>query len=538
METEKVGQPCPAPGCNSSDGYGVDDRGWGHCFVCKINIPPRSGATPIEPRLALVNTHDRSPALRPFPDVWNALPERGISKSTAEKYKVWKEDGCYFFPSYRGNKVVGYKMRTEGKQFKWRGQQADLFGQQLFPPKSAKQITVVEGEFDALAAFELLGSRYPVVSVLNGTGTALRDIKANYEYLNSFDTVVFAFDGDDPGVTAAKECGRLFQPGKVRIVSLKKFKDANEYLLNNAAKEFSDEWWKGPALIMDGLKIGKDMWDEIEHRPSYFTTAYPWAGLNHLTYGVRLSELVVITAQTKVGKTSILKELEYKLLMDPELIERKYGVGFLHLEEPNYDTAMGLMSIHANKPFHLPDVEKTSEELRKAYDAVVNSDRVVIWDHFGSNTVDAVVNKVRHMAALGCKYIVLDHLSIVVSDQSGDERKQLDEIATKLKTACMELNIALIAVIHQNRAGEIRGTAGVEQLANITIKLHRDKLDLDPWRRNVTKVVVQDNRFCGRTGPACYLFYNEVTNRLTELTEAEAKRFEDGGTIRDDEIPL
>jgi len=26
--------------------------------------------------------------------------------------------------------------------------------------------------------------------------------------------------------------------------------------------------------------------------------------------------------------------------------------------------------------------------------------------------------KIRHMAALGCKYIVLDHLSIVVSDQS------------------------------------------------------------------------------------------------------------------------
>lgn len=47
--------------------------------------------------------------------------------------------------------------------------------------------------------------------------------------------------------------------------------------------------------------------------------------------------------------------------------------------------------------------------------------------------MDAVLDKVRHMHALGCKYTVLDHLSIVVSDQSGDERKQLDEISTKLK---------------------------------------------------------------------------------------------------------
>jgi hypothetical protein len=91
------------------------------------------------------------------------------------------------------------------------------------------------------------------------------------------------------------------------------------------------------------------------------------------------------------------------------------------------------------------------------------------------------------MHALGCKYIVLDHLSIVVSDQSGDERKQLDEISTKAKTLCMNLNIALICVIHQNRQGQIRGTAGVEQLANIVLKLYRDNTDLNEWRRNVTR---------------------------------------------------
>ena len=149
------------------------------------------------------------------------------------------------------------------------------------------------------------------------------------------------------------------------------------------------------------------------------------------------------------------------------------GIGLLHLEEPNSDTALGLMSITANKPLHLPDVRETvdNDELRKYFDSTINNDRVVIWDHFGSNSIHEVLAKIRHMHNLGCKYIVLDHLSIVVSDQSGDERKQLDEISTKLKTLCMELNIAVIAVIHQNRQGQIRGTAGVEQLANMVIKL-------------------------------------------------------------------
>jgi twinkle protein len=269
------------------------------------------------------------------------------------------------------------------------------------------------------------------------------------------------------------------------------------------------------------------MWEEISTPKNYETCPYPWEGMNYMTYGIRLSELVIVTAETGVGKTSVLKEIEYNLLSTTDK-----GVGFLHLEEPNSDTALGLMSIDANKPLHLPDVraEVTKDELRKHYDTVINNDRVVIWDHFGSNSVHEVLNKIRHMHNLGCKYIVLDHLSIVVSDQSGDERKQLDEITTKLKTLCMELNIAVIAVIHQNRAGQIRGTAGVEQLANIVIKLHRDKEDPDEWRRNVTKIVVQKNRFCGRTGPGVYLWYCPETGRLLELDKDQIVQYESGAT--------
>jgi twinkle protein len=162
----------------------------------------------------------------------------------------------------------------------------------------------------------------------------------------------------------------------------------------------------------------------------------------------------------------------------------------------------------------------------------------VIYDHFGSNEIESIVAKVRHMAALGCKYIVLDHLSIVVSDQNGDERKQLDEISTKLKTLCMEANIALIAVIHQNRQGQIRGTAGVEQLANIVLRLERDLTSPDPWRRNVTKVWVEKNRFCGRTGPASWLFFDDITGRMIELDDVAITKYEEGITISDADIPF
>jgi twinkle protein len=468
------------------------------------------------------------------------LPDRKISKATCERYKVWREDGKDYFAAFNEGKHVGTKWRSlENKRDqRWTGEQHDLFGQHLFPAGCAKSITITEGEYDAMSAYEMMGSRWPVVSVLNGTGSAMQDIKRNYEYLNSFEHIVLSFDADEAGNAVVKPIAGLFPAGKVRIVRHQKHKDANDYKVAGDGATYTKEWWDAPKYTPDGLKIGTDIWDEIINRPSHYQVDYPFKGLNRLTYGLRLSEMVVLTAETGIGKTSVLKEIEYALLQNPELKEKGYGVGFIHLEEPNYDTALGLMSIHNSKPYHLPDTERTVDELRDAYNAVINSERVVIWDHFGSNSVEAVLDKIRHMAALGCKYIVLDHLSIVVSDQSGDERKQLDEIATKAKTLCMELNLALICVIHQNRQGQIRGTAGVEQLANIVIKMYRNNTDMDEWRRNVTKLVVEKNRFSGRTGPACWLWWNDMTNRLVELTPEEIQRYEEGGTIRDYEQPF
>lgn len=467
------------------------------------------------------------------------LPNRRISKATCERYKIWRENGRDYFPSFKEGKHVGTKYRgvEDKKDQSWTGEQGELHGQFLFPAGSAKQITITEGEYDMLSAYEMLGSRWPVVSVLNGTGSALQDCKNNFEYLNSFEQVVIDFDADAAGQKAAKQVAELPWPaGKLRIVKHQKHKDANDYKLAGHVKEYANEWWNASRFMPDSLKLGTDLWEEISNRPKHFQVEYPFEGLNRLTYGLRLSEMVVLTAETGIGKTSVLKEIEYSLLQNPEVVEKKYGVGFIHLEEPNYDTALGLMSIHNSKPYHLPDTERTTDELRSAFDAVINSERVVLYDHFGSNSVEVILDKIRHMAALGCKYIVLDHLSIVVSDQSGDERKQLDEIATKAKTLCMELNLSLLCVIHQNRQGQIRGTAGVEQLANIVIKMYRDNTDLDEWRRNVTKLVVEKNRFSGRTGPACWLSYNGATGRLSELNPEEVARYEEGGTIRDHEI--
>jgi twinkle protein len=490
-----------------------------------------------------ISTKDRE--VTPLPnDTQPAIKDRMISSSAVAKYKISvnlnpEAPVAHVYPYFdTSGHHIGNKIRLKPEFVKKEGKKgfycegefkdAALFGMQEFPA-GGKAVTITEGELDALAAFELTGSRFPCVSV-RGASSAKDDCARVLDYLSTFDKVVINFDNDEVGQKAAVQVANLFELGKAYILKLKEGKDANDYLMAGHGKQYVDEWYRAPAYTPDGLKLGTDMWDEIINHKDPKSVPYPWEGLNHHTYGIRLSELVIVTADRGVGKTSVLKEIEYSLLMNPELIEQKAGVGFLHFEEPNYDTVIGLMSIHNGKPYHLPDTERSDDELRKAYEDVICTDRVVIWDHFGSNNIDAVLAKVRHMAALGCKYIVIDHLSIIVSDQSGDERKQLDEISTKLKMLCMEKDLAIICVIHQNRNGEIRGTAGVEQLANVVIKLEREWRDENEWRRNITRMLVDKNRFCGRTGPACYVFWNEIRNRLEELHKDQIQEYESGGT--------
>jgi twinkle protein len=536
----KVIKHGPCPECGSKDNLAIyEDHE--HCFSFDCTYHKQYGDKKIKKdadqdfpeEKVSVKKEIISLPLKTMP----AIKARGLDTSTVAKYKVTvntnpESDIECVFPLFDENEQhIANQIRLAEKQFKVQGSldNAGLFGQQAFPA-GGRSITITEGYYDAMAGFQLTGSRYPNVGVMSSS-SAKKEVVRNFEYVNSFGEIILNFDNDKPGQEAAKLVASLFAPGKVRMLKLEKAKDANDYLMQGLVKDYINEWHRAAPFMPDGLLLGNDQrfLEELIQYKEPRSIPYPWDGLNHKTYGIRTSELVLLTADTGDGKTTVMKEIEYSLLMHPELIEERAGVGFLHLEEPKRDLAFGLMSVHNSKPYHFPDVARTEEELREAYKAVLDTDRVVIWDHFGSNDIDVVLAKIRHMAALGCRYIMVDHLSIIVSDQSGDERKQLDEISTKIKTLTMNLDIAVFCVIHINRQGQVRGSAGPEQVANIVIRLERNKKDLNEWRRNITRMTVEKNRKYGRTGPACYLYYNEMTGRLEELPPELVQEYEMGG---------
>jgi len=511
--------------CGSSDGRAINEEGWSHCFVCQtrkkvdnVGAPTVSTVVKFEPK------SDGN---------FRSIPSRNISAETCRTFGCVTDGNNYVF-QYRDHTgtLVAEKIKTPDKIFSINGEwkQATLYGQHLFK-KGGKFVTVVEGELDALAAYQMLGSKWPVVSIRNGAASALKDCKKEYEWLDSFDSIVICFDNDEAGQKATNEVAELFG-SKARVMRHRQsinnvpIKDACDYLVDNLGKEFSDAWWGADQFVPDGIIQGSTLFDLVMAPVEKSDVMYPFDGLNKLTYGIRLGELVTITAGSGLGKSQFVREIVWHILQKTE-----DNVGLLFLEEGTRRTGLSIMSLAANKPLHLPDCEATNEEKIEAYEKTLGTNRLYLFDHFGSTSVDNIINRVRYLSkGLGCKYVFLDHVSIVVSAQgAGDERKAIDEIMTRLRMLVQETGISLLLVSHLKRPdgkgheegsatslSQLRGSGSIAQLSDMVLGLERNGQADDPIIRNTTHVRVLKNRFSGLTGKACDLLYDLATGRMSE----------------------
>ena len=542
-------QPCPCG--RSSDAFSLYRDGHGYCFSlsCKDEKKRYSKQELPEEMQSMLDQYgvteeteqkESTEELFPFVSLskgtFTGISKRKITRETCKLFNVTLkvEDGAelnHYYPYYNAEgEHVANKVRGKGKSFLWEGigKGSLLFGQQIFGSSTSKAVTLVEGELDALSTYQLLGSRYPVVSVKNGAGNALKDCKNSYKFLNSFKEIVICFDRDESGTLAANQVSKLF-PNKSKVVTLEEGKDPSDYLMENRSADFTRRWFAAEKYTPANIIRGEDLLDRLRNQPTPESLILPWDGLQDLTYGIRKGEMWTITSGSGMGKTQVLRELSYHIQQHTE-----DNIGLLFLEDPLEDAARGLMSLSAGKPLHLPTTEFSTDEWESAFTDTLGTGRYVFFDSFGSNDIDTIVDTIRYMRyACDCRYILLDHISILVSDQSaGDERKALDEIATKLKTLTIELDIWLGMVSHSKRPSgksheeggqtslsELRGTAGIGQLSNMVLGLERNGQDPDLYLRNVTLIRVLKNRFSGLTGPACYLHYDRKTGRLTQIDD-------------------
>ncbi len=513
---------CPCDECGSSDARAVyektDGSQYEYCFRCQKRY---GNGEPVAV----------SPAARDLLTLeYAALPLRKLREDTCRKYS-------YGRARHRGKpvQVATYydatgrakcqKLRGKDKSFSILGDAKGmgLWGQHLFRD-NGKRVIITEGEIDALSCAQVLGLKWPVVSLPNGAASARKSLAAAMNWLQGYAEIVLCFDQDEAGQKAVEECAALFKPGTLKVAKLPR-KDANEMLVAGENEQLVRALWEASTWRPDGLLSGETLWQEVMREEACSSIDYPWEGLNDKLLGLRTGELVTITAGTGIGKSAVVREITHYLL------SKGQSVGYLGLEEPVKRTVLGVLGIEIGKPLAHGLMGTTEEELRAAFDKVMGN--AVFLDHWGSLGSGLLMGQIRYMAAgMDCRWIVLDHVSIVVSSQeevsgSMGERQVLDKVMTELRLLCHELDIGMLVVSHLKRPegkgheegavtslAQLRGSASIGQLSDAVIGLERDQQAETDEARNTTTVRVLKNRYTGDTGVACYLQYSSETGRL------------------------
>lgn len=503
--------------------------------------------------------------------------DRGIRKEICEKFGIRaalsQEDGetveAYYFPSFnQKGKVVGYMKQdiTKSKEEKghWSAIGAvtisnKLFGQNVAEAINRKRTNVVitEGAWDCASVYQALvdnvkGTKYEglepfVVSIPLGTANAVEALLHNEEYIKSHDALTIFFDDDYctpketkqgivKGHEAREAVANAFVGSGLALMTVSPddgFKDASDYMQAGKIPELAKLVQFGKR-VYSAEKIVKanevSLEELLEPRPEgVYVNAFP--ELMNKIHGFRTRELTLLTSPSNTGKSTVLS------LFANAFVDAGHKIGMIYLEETNKETMQRLVASKLkvnylkfkDKPLELASIE----EITKAYDEIVNNDMLVMLSHFGSLPVSELMSKIKHMHLVeGCKYILLDHLSMVISGlETDNERKQLDIVMTELAAFCAANEVCVIAVSHINRTnanqfvapkgkeGEpywvqvtkesMRGSSSLEQLSFIILGLEPQIMP-DRSRGNV-RLTVLKNRPWGYLGVADEFKIDEET---------------------------
>jgi len=522
------------PKCGSSDALSYKDGDeWGKCFSCGKSSP----LTEEQPeKKQSMKAKDTTPKI----DVeeigeydTRGFKERGITKDVAAHYGVkvsYDTDGTiasHFYPYTVNNAVVAYKERKLPKTFTIHGNFKDtqLFGQNV--STGGKRIVITEGELDCLAVaqaqYEKYSRFYPVVALPSASQTNV--LLAQREWLRQFDEVVLMLDQDDAGKKATEAAAKIIGYDKVKVAELPE-KDPCDVLIKQGSAALMSCIFNARTFSPVGVVKGEAVWDHFKRRQTTVSLAYPacLGGVNDKLHGMRMGEIVLFTSGTGSGKSTVIKEIVLEILDKATDM-----VGMVSLEESIGDTAQKFIAMQMNTT----DMSEAKEEdMREAFRTVFGDERLILLDHQGSVGDDSLTDKIEHLALMGCKYIILDHITIAVSEGANGKtgNEAIDAVMSALLKIVKKHNIWLGVISHLRKGDkpfeegnlptidDIKGSGSIKQISFDIVAFARNMVAEVASARNTIKLRILKSRFTGLTGDCGATQYDPETGRLKAVT--------------------
>jgi len=522
---------CPYKDCGSSDGfyYNTATKS-GFCHVCetktgKIGKYPRpnfrNDIAEWAEETYPVNAMKPPVHLRQI-DSATYKGIRGLDQDVCKLYSIQLQiDGegdpvryAFKYPSnvkYRGFEEK--KFWTEEK-----GALLDLFGPD-FNAGSSKRIYLTEGEFDAASLYQALGKSFPVKSI---PSASLSDkfIKRNFEYLNSFQEIVYAGEQDEAGKGAATRLYELF-PEKFYYVPLTKHKDANAFIEAGDQEDLKWAAVKPQRFAPDNFFVGDIEVEKAirtENPYEYVPTGH--TGLDDKIRGLVKGGLTFIKALRGQGKTELIRYFEVGLLKSDTKI------ALLHMEEMKSTTYRAMATYHLGCNVRTKEDATengvSEDEVVDAAQVAAQDDKTIIFEMQAHDDPMKLLDYVRLASTVyGASYIFIDHVQrLAYLSNAGVEgaTSTLTTLGARMAQLAKELNIGVIFISQVNDDGRTKYAASLEEEAIVCVKLKRDTEAEEETERNTTYFIVDKNRPFAKLGNAGSVYYDPDTTILEEVS--------------------
>ena len=524
------------PNCDSSDAFTIYEDG-GYCFSCNYSdkkVSKEMNDFNSIPTATSTNKLAEIMDLNSF-----AITSRGISKAVVDHFGIKMavnpdgSGGSHFYPYTKDGKVIAYKERQLPKTFYIHGdfKDTELFGQAQ--AMGGKSLVITEGELDACAVaqafYDKYGKVYPVVSIPSASGTKV--LLEQLSFIRRFETVVLFFDQDEAGQAAVEKAAKIIGAGRAKVAKLLE-KDPSDELLKNGSARLLQAYWDAQTWSPAGIVVGEPIWEQFKARQEVESIPYPNClnGLNDKLKGIRHGEITLFTSGTGSGKSTVIKEIALDLLA-----KTNDKIGLISLEESVGDTAEKFISMSLQRSSMdlktIPDAE-----LRRGFEQVFKDERLVLLDHQGSCSDTSLLDNIEYMALMGCKYLILDHITIAVSEGSeglgGNEA--VDKLMSDLLKIVKKHNVWLGLISHLRKApgggksfeegnlasiDDIKGSGSIKQISFDIIAFARNLVSDNDSERNTIKFRVLKSRFTGQTGSAGAAVYSSETGRLSSTLD-------------------
>jgi len=566
-ETKLLPERHSCPKCGSSDARRAYNTGGSYCFSCKAlfesereveEATKNRPGIPKAPKPKL-QYQGKLPSVEEIKGyLGGALEDRKISAEIMEAFGVklgYNDSGTVNAHYYPYGKEA-YKMRRLPKDFFWCPAIAkgELFGRNVAFTGGKRRITIVEGEIDALSIAqagyeEYEGKIYPVVSIPSASD--LKPLLANREWLRSFEEIIIFFDNDEPGQVAAKDAAKILGADKVKFLITPR-KDANDILVKDGTKELTRAIFNAERYVPSGIIKRDDVWLQLEEYNNIQSLPYPpcLEGLNQKIKGIRFGEIALFVSGTGSGKSTMLREIMLHLR---DVTDDKIGI--IELEASPAETARKLagMALEKNPAKEEIPIKELSVGFEKVFGTIGSNDdeRIIILDHQGSVDDSDLMEKLEYMAVMGCRYLFIDHITILVSEGAGrlSGNEAQDKVMNDLLRLCKKHNVWVGLVSHLRKTpsssesktfeegkmptlDDIRGSGSIKQISFDIIGFARNMLAKTTKTRNSIYLSVLKSRYTGLTGSVDGCLYSYDTGRLSLRTtktdgDEDCAEFED-----------